>query len=892
MVEKQQYIEGWSSSSSSLEGVNSTAVIDSVEKDPEFKAVIDDMTQESRKKNETILTQRETLHAETVKKLERRILAEKNALEGADINIEERKNSKMWWDMWTDHNESLDAAIEAENLDKEQIQKRINEYQTLLAQAQENYKKTQDAQTWGDEALQAGDYQKAQELYNQAAQWISHQNQAIKDKIGESSQLAHNVEAQAKLWKEIAGGIRTTAIVVWATIAAAPTGWASLAALWNAVAIGTTAGAIGQIYEQWGEVIFNNKDWAEAFIDGAKGTWKAALDSALAGTGMMSWLKVAGMAGKAWYGALSTGMIAGWVNTATQSAARTGIDVSKETATFFVENWDKMKDLSASEIANVYAEHMAKQWLAPDQIAKNFAFDVATGALGWGVWAKFGPLQEAAKWAMKHLGMHAGEVWSDAALAVLSAHARSYMNTGTWDASPEDIQKELINTLTGSLTGKYAAARQTSSQGKTSIVEPPSNSDDQTRLLQHDENPWDIVKWEDIPQKTHIQETDAAVIWLEWHSLKDEVSALKSITDVAQKKEKIQQIRDMVQKDRDISVKAISLIEESLQKCIDQNIWVHKWRENGDTQSQIETLLEWCSGEAKQAINARIEEFQKSRDYQASEIKKGNIHDIVESYFWDSRLWDYVAEIEQGPYGMNFIVDPKSMEGFYSRDVTQVWLESEALGFAAKKTREDESSNLITDRDTHLVVEKPDQIGSTRDHEDEHMRNQHIKGRNFFPKKEASVSNEDIITNPTTSKKWLIEDHKKQVNDAVICAQDEVFSYLVNTQKHADHSPQQVKKYLKTEYKDQYLWEYEFDYKSATRLFSSDSDRWEVSLSQKQMLERYDVLVDNMVDFTDSYMTANGWYDRTLVDRLRITPMTDWPSLMPGSRWQRGDFIL
>ncbi|MBP7823464.1 hypothetical protein KA050_03880 [Candidatus Gracilibacteria bacterium] len=759
----------------------------------------------------------------------------------------------------------------------------------MLAQTQENYKKTQDDQTGGDEALEAGDYQKAQELYNSAAEGISHQNKEIKEKIGESSQLAEDTVAQAELGKEVAGGIRTTAIVVGATVAIPLSGGASLAALGNAVAIGTTAGAIGQIYEQGGEVIFNNKDGAEAFIDGAKGTGQAAFDSALAGTGMMSGLKVAGMAGK---GMLSTGAIAGGVNTATQSATRTGLDVSQKTATFFVENGDKIKDLSASEVANVYAEHMAAQGLAPDQIAKNFAFDVTTGALGGGVGAKFGPLQEAAKGAMKHLGMHAGEVGSDAALAVLSAHARSYMNTGKWDASPEDIQKELINTLTGSLTGKYAAVRQTSSQGKVSISEPSANSNEQTRLLQHDRNSGEIAVGEKVMSKDSSPTTTERVIGLEGGSLKDEVSGLKGITDSVQKKEKIQQIRDMVQKDRDISVKAISLIEESLQKCVDQNIGVHKWRENVDTQSQIETLLEGCSAEAKQAINARIEEFQKSRDYQAGEINKGNIHDIVESYFGDSRLGDYVAEIEQGPYGMNFIVDPRSMEGFYSKDVTQVGLESEALGFASKKTREDESSNLITDRDTLLVVEKPDQIGSTRDHEDEHMRNQHIRGRNFFPKKEASVSNEDIITNPTASKKGLIEDHKKQVNDAVICAQDEVFSYLVNTQKYADHSPNQVKKYLKKEYKDQYLGEYEFDYKSATRLFSSDSDRGEVSLSQKQMLERYDILVDNMVDFSNAYIEQNGGYNRELVDRLRITPMTDWPSLMPGSRWQRGDFIL
>jgi len=37
-----------------------------------------------------------------------------------------------------------------------------------------------------------------------------------------------------------------------------------------------------------------------------------------------------------------------------------------------------VKDLSASEIANVYAAHMAEQGLAPGDIAKNFAFDVAT----------------------------------------------------------------------------------------------------------------------------------------------------------------------------------------------------------------------------------------------------------------------------------------------------------------------------------------------------------------------------------------------------------------------------------------------------------------------------------------------------------------------------------
>ncbi len=480
MVEKQENI--WEKKPSALvpetiNPENSGDIAEVAEKDPHFKKVVDGMIAESREKNETIITNREVLHTETVKKLENRILAEKNALEGAQINIEERKKSKIWWDMWTDHNESLDAAIEAENLDKEQIQKRIDEYQTLLAQAQENYKKIQDDQKLGDEAVKAWDYQKAQEFYNQAARWISHQNQEIQDKIGESTQLAEDAVAQAEFGKEVAGGIRTTAIVVGATLAVPLSGWASLAALWNAVAIGTTAWALGQITEQSWEVIFNNKDWEEAFIDGAKGTWKAALDSALAGTGMMSWLKVAGMAGKAWYGALSTGMIAGWVNTATQSATRTGLDVSQKTAIFFVENWDKIKDLSASEVANVYAEHMAAQWLAPDQIAKNFAFDVATWALGWGVWAKFGPLQEAAKWAMKHLGMHAGEVWSDAALAVLSAHARSYMNTGTWDVSPDDIQKELINALTGSMTGKYATVRQSKSQGRWESRESLPTSD-------------------------------------------------------------------------------------------------------------------------------------------------------------------------------------------------------------------------------------------------------------------------------------------------------------------------------------------------------------------------------------------------------------------------------
>ncbi len=475
MVEKQNIINPENNSSVSPDEMitpeNSIAIANAVEEDPNFQVVVDDMAAEGRRKNETILTSRESLHAETVKKLERRILAERNALEGADINIEERENSKIWWDMGTDHNESLDAAIEAENLDREQIQKRLDEYQALLAQAQENYKKTQDDQKLGDEAVKAGDYQKAQEFYNQAARWISHQNQEIQDKIGESAQLAEDTVAQAELWKEIAWGVRTTAIVVGATLAAIPSGWTSLAGLWSALAVGTTAWALGQAAEQGWEVYFNNKDGTEAFIDGAKGTWQAALDSALAAVGMGTGLKVAGMAGK---GILSTGAIAGWVNTATQSAARTGIDVSQKTATFIAENWDKVKDLSASEIANVYAAHMAEQGLAPGDIAKNFAFDVATWALGWGIWAKFGPLQEATKWAIKQLGLQASEVWSDAALAVLSAHARNYMDNGTWDASPEEIQKELANALTGSLTGKYAAARKSMSQARWSNIEPPS----------------------------------------------------------------------------------------------------------------------------------------------------------------------------------------------------------------------------------------------------------------------------------------------------------------------------------------------------------------------------------------------------------------------------------
>lgn len=483
MVEKQE--NNWEQSSPALvpENINpenSGDIAEVAEKDPRFKEEVDGMVAESRKKNETIITNRDTLHAETVKKLERRILAERNALEGTQINIEERENSKIWWDMGTDHNESLDAAIEAENLDREEIQKRLDEYQALLAQAQESYKKTQDDQRLGDEAVKAGDYQKAQELYNRAALWISHQNQEIHEKIGESTQLAEDTVAQAELGKEVAGGIRTTAIVVGATLAVPLSGWASLAALWNAVAIGTTAWALGQITEQSWEVIFNDKDWSEAFIDGSKGTWQAALDSALAGTGMMSGLKVAGIAGKAWYGALSTGMIAGWVNTATQSATRTGLDVSQKTATFFVENWDKIKDLSASEVANVYAEHMAAQWLTPDQIAKNFAFDVATWALGWGVWAKFGPLQEATKWVIKQLGLQASEVWSDAALAVVSAHARNYMNNGTWDASPEEIQKELVNALTGSMTGKYGEARRKMSQSRGGNTEEPSLAEEIT----------------------------------------------------------------------------------------------------------------------------------------------------------------------------------------------------------------------------------------------------------------------------------------------------------------------------------------------------------------------------------------------------------------------------
>jgi hypothetical protein len=173
MVEKQNIINPENNSSVSPDEMitpeNSIAIANAVEEDPNFQVVVDDMAAEGRRKNETILTSRESLHAETVKKLERRILAERNALEGADINIEERENSKIWWDMGTDHNESLDAAIEAENLDREQIQKRLDEYQALLAQAQENYKKTQDDQKLGDEAVKAGDYQKAQEFYNQAA---------------------------------------------------------------------------------------------------------------------------------------------------------------------------------------------------------------------------------------------------------------------------------------------------------------------------------------------------------------------------------------------------------------------------------------------------------------------------------------------------------------------------------------------------------------------------------------------------------------------------------------------------------------------------------------------------------------------------------------------------
>lgn len=58
-------------------------------------------------------------------------------------------------------------------------------------------------------------------------------------------------------------------------------------------------------------------------------------------------------------------------------------------------------------------------------------------------------LSKSNKVRNKQLGLQASEVWSDAALAVLSLPVMlNYMDNGTWDASPEEIQ-ELVNAFHG-----------------------------------------------------------------------------------------------------------------------------------------------------------------------------------------------------------------------------------------------------------------------------------------------------------------------------------------------------------------------------------------------------------------------------------------------------------
>ena len=63
------------------------------------------------------------------------------------------------------------------------------------------------------------------------------------------------------------------------------------------------------------------------------------------------------------------------------------------------------------------------------------------------------------------------------------------------------------------------------------------------------------------------------------------------------------------------------------------------------------------------------------------------------------------------------------------------------------------------------------------------------------------------------------------------------------------------------------------------------------AIEQMEEQRGYEKTVENMVDFMDAYFEKNGFSSENL-DRLRLTPLSKWHTLMPDSGWKSADFTV